>query len=256
MQVLDINIVTLENTQEIINGAEVIAAGRTLGMTDDEAIETKRQTLRRNIEQRRADRAEREGNREAAQQFLASDEAKFASKGRNRTTDQVIKNIRVDEDYPDPFGSYEERYYDDDGILRETGLAADINQTLDPEEIIASGFGRVEREVDEQGRTIAPDDLLQERGGYVTINPGTPREARLWREGIKLDATGTRAAVSRADRPAKARLFKNPQNANSSRRPDLQVLQCGVSPMLRTPMLLQKQLQKHQKCVNLSLIHI
>ena len=61
---------TLENTQEIINGAEVIAAGRTLGLTDDEAIETKRQTLRRNIEQRRADRVKREGNRAAAEQFL------------------------------------------------------------------------------------------------------------------------------------------------------------------------------------------
>ena len=59
--------------------------------------------------------------------------------------------------------------------------------------------------------------------GYVTINPGTPREARLWREGIKLDATGTRAADSRADRRQQnRRLFKNPQNANSSRRPDAQ----------------------------------
>ena len=219
---------TLENTQEIINGAEVLAAGRTLGLSDDETIATKMQTRRREQRQRRSERAEREGNREAAEKFLAADEAQFASKGRNRTTDQVIRNIRVEEDYPDPFGSYEERYYDDDGILRQTGFAADINQTLDPEEIIASGFGRVEREVDDQGRTIAPDDLLQERGNYVTINKGTPREARLWREGIKVDQTGTRAARSRADRPAQSRLFKNPQNANSSRRPDF------ASPSMRS----------------------
>ena len=120
MQVLDIDIVTLENTQELINGAEVLAAGRTLGMSDDETIALRNQTRRREQRENRAKRAEREGNREEAEKFLASDEAKFASKGRNRTTDQVIKNIRVEEDYPDPFGSYEERYYDDDGILRQT----------------------------------------------------------------------------------------------------------------------------------------
>ena len=50
---------SLEDTQQLIQGAELLAAGRALGLTDDETIETKRATIRRNIEQRR-DR--REGN--------------------------------------------------------------------------------------------------------------------------------------------------------------------------------------------------
>ena len=50
---------SLEDNQQLIQGAELLAAGRALGLTDDETIETKRATIRRNIEQRR-DR--REGN--------------------------------------------------------------------------------------------------------------------------------------------------------------------------------------------------
>ena len=60
---------SLEDTQDLINGAEIIGAGRTLGMTDDETLETKRATLRRDIERRRKQRQEREGNRAAAEQF-------------------------------------------------------------------------------------------------------------------------------------------------------------------------------------------
>ena len=50
---------SLEDIQQLIQGAELLAAGRAEGLTDDEAIEKKRATIRRNIEQRR-DR--REGN--------------------------------------------------------------------------------------------------------------------------------------------------------------------------------------------------
>ena len=50
---------SLEDTQQLIQGAELLAAGRALGLTDDETIETKRATIRRNIDERRN---RREGN--------------------------------------------------------------------------------------------------------------------------------------------------------------------------------------------------
>lgn len=82
MQVLDIDIVTLERTQEIINGAEVLAAGRTLGLSDDETIATKMQTRRREQRQRRQEREQREDNRSAAEEFLRRDDREFEAKGR------------------------------------------------------------------------------------------------------------------------------------------------------------------------------
>ena len=76
-----------------------------------------------------------------------------------------------------------------------------------------------EPEYDDRGRRIAPDDLLQERGSRVLLGkPGNQKE--FWREGRKIAATGTPEAVGRDQRPAKPRLFMNPQNANASRRPD------------------------------------
>ena len=72
---------SLEDIRTLTDGAMVLAAGRTLGMTDDEAISTKRAAVRRNIERRRADRKAREGNRAAAEAFLAEDDANFNAKG-------------------------------------------------------------------------------------------------------------------------------------------------------------------------------
>ena len=116
-------------TNEIIVGAEVLGAGRTLGLSDAETIATKRATLRRQQRERRAQRGEREGNRAAAEEFLAQQDAAFQTKGGNRRTDQIIENVRVDEDYPDPFGSYTEYIYDDKGFLLETRDAASDFQT-------------------------------------------------------------------------------------------------------------------------------
>ena len=125
---------SLEDTQELIQGAEVLGAGRTLGLTDEETIATKRATLKRKIDQRRADRASREGNRAEAEAFLAEDDARFQAKGRNRRTDTQVQGVRVTEDYPDPFGSFTEDIYDDDGRLIESRVAEEDFQTYDAEE--------------------------------------------------------------------------------------------------------------------------
>ena len=69
-------------TNELILGAEALAAGRTLGLTDDETLATRRATIRRNIERRRADRENREGNRALAEQILAENDASFRAKGQ------------------------------------------------------------------------------------------------------------------------------------------------------------------------------
>lgn len=85
MQVIDKLIVTLENTQNDINamiaGAEVLGAGRTLGLTDDEAIALRNQTRRRDQRKKRDERASREGNRSEAEKYLRQDEREFQSKG-------------------------------------------------------------------------------------------------------------------------------------------------------------------------------
>ena len=73
---------TLESNQELIQGAEVLAAGRTLGLSDDETISIKRRKVRENIDKRRAERAEREGNRAAAEAFLAESDKEFKAKGQ------------------------------------------------------------------------------------------------------------------------------------------------------------------------------
>ena len=207
-------------TNELIIGAEVLGAGRTLGLSDDETIATKRATLRRQQRDRRAQRGEREGNRAAAEEFLAQQDAIFQSKGGNRRTDQVVENVRVEEDFPDPFGSNTEYIYDDKGFLVETRDSGEDFQTYDDEERERFGLAREEAEYDDRGRRIAPDDLLQERGSRVLLGkPGNQKE--FWREGRQVAATGTPEAAGRDQRPAKPRLFMNPQNANSSRRPDL-----------------------------------
>ena len=62
--------------------------------------------------------------------------------------------------------------------------------------------------------------MLQARGNYVTVNRGKPNEKRYWREGVKVTPAGQPGAATRADRPARPRLFTKPENAAGSRRPD------------------------------------
>ena len=108
---------TLESNQEFIQGAEVLAAGRTLGLSDDETISLKKQKMRENIDRRRAERAQREGNRAEAEAFLAEDSARFTNKGRNRRSDERIRGVRLEEPYPDPFGGQIQNVYDDKIVL-------------------------------------------------------------------------------------------------------------------------------------------
>ena len=77
---------TLERNQRAIDditvGAHVLAAGKTLGLSPDETIATKLQTLRRKQRENRAQRGQREGNRAQAEQFLADNDAAFRAKGK------------------------------------------------------------------------------------------------------------------------------------------------------------------------------
>ena len=91
---------TLENTQEIINGAEVLAAGRMLGLSDDETIATKMQTRRREQRQRRQERGKREKNRAAAEEFLRREEREFEAKGNYKSKiDDVAFAFGEDPEY-------------------------------------------------------------------------------------------------------------------------------------------------------------
>ena len=207
---------SLEDTQNLINGAAAVGFGRSNGLSDDDTIDAMRQAIIDRSRKHKAEKAAREGNRAAAEQFLADDTASFQTKGRNRTTDGKVRNVRVDEDYPDPFGSYEERIYDDDGNLRETRRAEEDFQTYSADE--ADRFG-IKAEAVGRRREADPG-LLQERGNYVILNRGTPREKRYWREGLKVTPRGEKGADTRAQRPARDRLFTKPENAAGSRRPD------------------------------------
>ena len=70
-----------QTSSDLLNGAIILGAGRTLGFTDDETIEAKRATRRREQRERRESRGQREGNRAAAEEFLAQDDASFKQKG-------------------------------------------------------------------------------------------------------------------------------------------------------------------------------
>lgn len=76
---------------ELITGAAVLGAGRTLGFTDDETIDAKRATLRREQRRKRQQRAEREGNRAAAEAYLAQNDAEFNQKAR--MTDSELARV-------------------------------------------------------------------------------------------------------------------------------------------------------------------
>jgi len=76
---------------QLITGAAVLGAGRTLGFSDDETIQAKRATQRREQRRRRAQRDEREGNRAAAEAYLAQNDAEFQQKAR--MTDSELAQV-------------------------------------------------------------------------------------------------------------------------------------------------------------------
>ena len=205
-----------KRNQQLISSAEVILTGRQSGLDDKDTIDAMKEAVVARARKHKAEKAARESNRTAAEEFLAQNDASFQTKGRNRTTDGKVRGVRVDEDYPDPFGSFEERIRDDIGNVIETRRAEEDFQTYDADE--ADRFG-VKAESSRR-RGEADPGLLQERGNYVILNKGKPNERRVWREGRKVAQTGMRDAASRAQRPAQPRYFSKPENAAGSRRPD------------------------------------
>ena len=79
---------------DILRGAQQRAAGETLGLTQDQVLEIKRQQAREKQRENRARRAERAGNEGAAREFLAEDSRRFQSTG----------SFEEQERYADPFG--------------------------------------------------------------------------------------------------------------------------------------------------------
>ena len=91
---------TLERNQELINGAEVLAAGRMLGLTDYETIATKMQTRRREQRRRYEEKGSREKNRGAAEEFLRRDDREFEAKGNYKSKiDDVAFAFGEDPEY-------------------------------------------------------------------------------------------------------------------------------------------------------------
>ena len=72
---------SLEDTNQILNGAEVLAAGKTMGLSYDESIKLKAETLR---QQQRKDVLKRLNVKviKAAEAFLAENDAQFRAKGQ------------------------------------------------------------------------------------------------------------------------------------------------------------------------------
>ena len=79
---------------DILRGAIQAAAGQTLGLSQDQVLDLKKQQLREKQRKNRSGRAEREGNRQKAEGFLRDDDRSFES----------IGSFQEQERYPDPFG--------------------------------------------------------------------------------------------------------------------------------------------------------
>lgn len=77
---------------ELNLGAQIIAAGRTLGLSDIDTIELKARTRREEQRRSRAQRGLREQNRAAAEQFLQEDERKFEQKAKATAFQQQLAN--------------------------------------------------------------------------------------------------------------------------------------------------------------------
>ena len=143
-----------DSNEQLIKGAEVLGAGRTLGLTDDETLDTKRATMRREQRARRAQRAERAGNEAAAREFLAQDDARYTFVGKPEEN----------ADYPDPFGEYKESKV-------VNGRIAPASASDPSEQDLDQTFSEQER--DERGLSVREGDdpeLIKQSGRYVRRN--------------------------------------------------------------------------------------
>ena len=142
------------------NAAAIAGEGLNRGLSKEEVVdlldagaENKRAALRGRIDERRAGRAEREGNREAAEAFLAEDAKKFRAKGR----------YADESEYPDPMG---------EAPIKNRDQYGRVTSVSRPQDLEVAEY--VDREAEKAGK-------LQQRGGNVLINRGQGLE-RMWRE--------------------------------------------------------------------------
>ena len=179
-------------------GAGVVGAGRTLGLTDDEAIETKKATLRRQQRERRAQRGQREGNRAAAEAFLAEEDAKFQQKARAELRDLGLGDrAREIDDVAFAFGEDPEYdMYAKDGIdlVKQEGKKRRTkeqrfrmkgqDERMRPQDdgqnynIMERAYMGLEADADD----INDPDLVRQAGRYVRGADGK----RKWEEGGRL----------------------------------------------------------------------
>ena len=179
---------SLEDTQLITQGAQLLAAGQTLGLTPDEAMAARKATLRREQRQRRAQRGEREGNRAAAEAFLAEDAAKFNAKGGLTPFERQLAlggNVQADiDDVGFAFGEDPQiivdskgrriendprRPQDDDQVYsREEKIRNDVlgEDFLQPEEIAMQREGRGRKQVGLGGMRDALNRLQMAKDQY------------------------------------------------------------------------------------------
>ena len=115
---------------QLIKAASLAGAARSQGFSDDETIAKLESAKRRQLRDRQRDNREnrevRDANEAAALAFLAEDDKKYDIKG----------TYGVEEDYPDPFGGYEEVIRDDTGRIIETRIAQDDFQDYTRDELV------------------------------------------------------------------------------------------------------------------------
>lgn len=167
---------SLEDIQQIRDGAEVLAAGATLGLDPDQTLAiagNKREQVRENIRRRRADRANREGNRAQAEAYLADNDANFRAKGGLTPFQKQLargSNVRADiDDEAFAFGEDAQVIYDDDArrVEREERRPQDDYQNYSREEkvrndVLSKDF-------------LQPGEVAQQREGRARFQAGGQR---------------------------------------------------------------------------------
>ena len=157
----------LEDVQAITDGANVIASLMNQGLSREAAEKRLTGELRAAQRQQYLQRQAREGNRAAAEAFLAQDARDFQTKG-----------VEIDQDgYLDIDGEYQEVIRDDYGDVKAVRRPQDDDQTYTDDE--KERFGVTAQSYDPNERDAGFD---QQRGRTV-LDPRTGK--RTWREGGK-----------------------------------------------------------------------
>ena len=170
---------SLENTQQILDGAAVIAAGDTLGLNPEQTIavaNANREAVREKIRLRKEDRARRNENMAAAEAFLAEDDANFKAKGGLTPFQRQLArggNVRVDiDDEGFAFGEDAQVIYDDFGrrIEREPRRPQDDDQSLTRAEKVRNDVLGAD--------FLQPEEVAQQLEGRTVMVGGAPGYTR------------------------------------------------------------------------------